>query len=129
VLIKPPDICNHNIEGGTLEFGGKADGIADVLYVWQCVVCEELFERQYFKKISCPQHMWEFLHWEFSDNRVRYELNQVYACFNCGVEYKEPMDVRSKGMKGGVPDGIEHPEVQRALLINEDVHKRIIQDG
>ncbi len=129
ILLKGTEICNHNIDGGTLRYGGKADGIADVVYIWQCNVCDEVFEKQYFKKIDCPQHMWEFIHWEFRDNPNRYELVQKFACFNCGVEHEEPMDVRSKGMKGGVPDGIEHPEIQRALHLNRDVWKRIIKDG
>jgi len=125
LIIKP--ICDHS-SGGSLRYCGKADGVADVVYIWQCVVCDEIYEKQYFKKTECTKHMWEFIEWVFEDNPHRYKLGHRYVCFNCGKEYFEPYDVRSKGMKGGVPDGIDHPEVKKLLALNRDVLKRVIHN-
>ena len=126
IIVKPS--CDHN-SGGTLRYCGKADSPADVVYVWQCVVCEEIYERQYLKKTNCSSHMWEFIEWIFEDDPHNYKLGHRYVCFNCGKEHFEDMSVRAKGMKGGVPDGIDHPKVQPLLKLNRDVMRRIILDG
>ena len=124
--------CDHlPISGGnTLKFLGTAKKECETVYLWQCMICKEFIEKKHYRftQDECPKHMWEFLGWEFNDNPHRYELNQIYACFMCGCLHKEPYDVRSRGMEGGVPDGIEHPEVKRALFLSESVRERTLKE-
>ena len=124
--------CDHlPISGNnTLKFVATAKKECETIYLWQCKICHEYIEKAHYRynPEECPQHMWEFLGWDFKDNPVHYELNQIYACFMCGKVHIEPMDVRSKGMKGGVPDGIEHPEVKRALFLSESVRERTLKE-
>ena len=126
IIIQPE--CNHTVNG-TLRYCGKADGIVDVVYMWQCDVCSDIFEKQYFKKTDCTKHMWEFVEWIFEDNPWQYKFGHRYVCFNCGKEHFEDYSVRGRGMKGGVPDGPYHPQVKKLLALNRDVLKRIIIDG
>jgi hypothetical protein len=125
-------VCDHMPVSATntLKYVGTAIKDTETIYFWQCKLCDEFFEKAHFRytQTDCPQHMWEFMGWEFIDHPHRYKLDQIYSCFMCGVLHREPYDVRSRGMQGGVPDGIEHPEVQRALFLTEDAEKRLLKE-
>lgn len=131
IIIKPSDDipeCDHMPVSATntMRFVGHAKKDSETIYLWECKICGECVEKAHYRytQSECPKHMWEFLGWEFHDNPDKYELNQIYSCFMCGKPHKESYTVRDRGMKGGVPDGIEHPEVKRALFLTESVHKR-----
>ena len=126
IIIKPsediPD-CDHELlsASNTLKYVANAIKDSESVHFWQCRCCNAMFQKSWFKHTeeNCPNHMWEFVWWDFQDNPVKYKLDQVYRCFMCGKIHRESMTVRDKGMKGGVPDGIEHPEVKRALLLRD----------
>jgi len=135
IIIKTTEVvpqCDHMplSASNTLKFVGTAVKDSETIYFWQCRLCNEFFEKAHYRYTpeDCPTHMWEFLGWEFHDDPHRYKLDQLYHCFMCGVLHREPYDVRSRGVKGGVPDGIEHPEVRRALFLTESVRKREFEE-